>query len=122
MKRLFLLALVSICGSAFCQPRKVMCTVYNPTAGQCDASPIVTADNSKIDIERLKSGELRWCAVSRDILKEYSYGDTIEVFISDGHPKNGKWVIHDTMNKRYVNYVDFLTYNEKYGKWHGKME
>lgn len=115
MKKYLILAFAAMCGSVF--PRSVVCTVYSPSVGQCDDTPLVTADNSVIDIEELKNGRLRWCAVSRDLLQDYSYGDTIYIFISDGHPKNGQWVIHDTMNKRYSNYIDFLTYNERYGKW-----
>ena len=99
----------------------IVFTVYSPVEGQCDSSPLITADNSRIDLASLRSGDIRWCAVSRDLLDRYSYGDRIDVFICDGHPKNGIWEIHDTMNKRYSKTVDFLTYNEKYGKWKGTI-
>ena len=50
--------------------------------------------------------KLRWVAVSRDLLSrwggKFNYGDTIVI----EHKKKaiaGRWVIHDTMNKRFKN-------------------
>ena len=95
----------------------VKATVYNPDTAQCNGNPLVTACNSRIDLTKLKSGELRWLAVSRDLLDVYSYGDTLNVFVNENHPYNGQWVVKDTMNKRYTYSIDFLTYDTKYGKW-----
>lgn len=86
-------------------------TYYNPVPGQCDGSPLVTADGSKIDLEKLKQGQIRWVALSRDLLKRWggpiNHGDTITV-----HHTNpaitGKWVVHDVMNARFTKMVDFL--------------
>lgn len=91
-------------------------TVYNPTANQCDNTPLITADNSKINLKKLKKGKLRWVALSRNYLKrwggEFNYGDTIYV-VSTDKSIEGEWVIHDTMNKRYKNNIDFLFYKRK---------
>ena len=39
----------------------------------------------------------------------FEFGDTITVVNSKTCPQiNGKWVVHDTMNKRYKNSIDFL--------------
>lgn len=82
-------------------------TYYNPVKKQCNDNPLVTASGYKIDTTKLQSGELRIIAVSRDLLRIYSYGDSIYI-TSDDTLKNGWWRIEDTMNKRFSNYVDFL--------------
>lgn len=93
-------------------------TVYNPESGQTDSTPLITADNSKIDLGKLKRGELRWLALSRDFLRggKLNYGDTIEI-ISEDKDISGKWILRDTMNKRYKKRGDLLFANRKYGKW-----
>ena len=95
-------------------------TVYNAVPGQTDDSPLVTADNSRIDLHELNSGNLRWCALSRDLLSRwdgpFNYGDLIMVE-GAGHMA-GIWAVHDTMNKRYTSYIDFLVPEHiKLGKW-----
>lgn len=95
---------------------EVTATYYNPVNGQCDRTPLVTADGSHIDMDLLVKGELRWIAVSWDLLKKYNgpfdYGDTIYVFHTN--PKlRGYWVIHDCMNSRYTRFIDFLVSGEK---------
>ena len=97
-------------------------SVYNAVVSQCDGNPFVTADGSKIDNKKLESGELRWVALSRDLIDnkyrsklhpgtfkgEYKFGDTIRVE-SKTHPyMNGSWVVRDCMNKRYKSSIDFL--------------
>ena len=90
---------------------EVIGTIYNAVEAQCDADPLVTADNSKISLTVLKTGSLRWVALSRDLLKRwggpYNYGDTIHVHHSDKRIR-GKWVVHDTMNARFKKRMDFL--------------
>lgn len=100
----------------------VTITIYNPVSSQCDADPLTTADNSKIDLAKLKDGKLRWIAVSRDLLKKFPYGTKVYVWIAPNHPYNGVWRVKDTMNARYTNRIDLLTYNRKYGKWSGQMQ
>jgi len=98
------------------KPLKLIGTVYNPVKAQCNEDFLTTADNSKISLRKLKKQQLRWVALSRNYLKrwggEFNYGDTIYV-ISKDTTITGKWVIHDTMNKRYKNNIDFLFYKRK---------
>ena len=85
----------------------VLLTWYNPVSSQCDADPLITADMSKINLEKLKNREIKWIAVSRDLLESYNMGDT--VIIESKNPKiNGEWVIHDKMNKRFTKRIDLL--------------
>lgn len=97
-------------------------TVYHPNKRQCDSTPLITASNSKINEEDLKNQNLRWMALSRDLLKrwkgEFHYGDT--VMVTSGDPQiDGLWVIKDTMNKRFKNRGDLLFDSQvrKLGKW-----
>ena len=90
---------------------EVLGTMYNPVTSQCDADPLITADNSKINLTKLAKQKIRWCALSRDLLKRwggpYNYGDTLRVHHPDPRIK-GLWVVHDTMNKRWKKRIDFL--------------
>lgn len=97
-------------------------TVYHPTKKQCDKTPLITASNSKINVDDLKNQNLRWMALSRDLLKrwkgEFQYGDTVLVTSGDAQI-DGFWVIKDTMNKRFKNRGDLLFDSQvrKLGKW-----
>lgn len=120
MRKLFLFLFVIVVYGATARGwQEVTITVYNPTRTQCDDTPLITASNKRIDPKRINA--LMWCAVSRDLLEEYSYGDTINVFISDGHSLNGRYVIQDTMNKRFTNRIDLLSKLSR-GKWSGKIK
>ena len=101
MKLLVLMALVSLNNGI--QGRIVNYTVYNAVEGQTDNTPITTADGSKI----VKPLNVKWIAVSRDLLNVYNYGDTINVY-DQNKTYTGKWVIHDCMNERFRNKIDFL--------------
>lgn len=95
----------------------VTATVYNPVVGQCDDNPLETADTSIIDLDKLNSGELKWIAVSRDLLGDFNYGDKV-ILISEDPEINGVYEIHDTMNKRFKNTIDILRpVGETLGKW-----
>ena len=100
-------------------------STYNCEVSQCDSDPYTTADGSRIDTVSLAEGQLRWCALSRDLIWDeerqklhnydttifrgfFEFGDTIIVKSISSPQINGKWVVHDTMNKRYKNSVDFL--------------
>ena len=95
---------------------KVTATCYQPTIEQCDSTPGITADGSRIDLSNpLKH---RWVAVSRDILRvrHINFGDTI--LISGTGRYDGKWVIRDVMSKKFKNKVDFLVGdNDRIGRW-----
>jgi hypothetical protein len=97
-------------------------TVYNPIENQCDSSPLITASNAHIDLNKLKLSKIRWMALSRNLLKkwdgEFNYGDT--VMLKSGDPDiDGLWVINDNMNKRFKDRGDLLFHHEsrKIGKW-----
>jgi hypothetical protein len=81
---------------------------YYPSVAQCDAEPLITADMSRIDTVALRNGTLKWCALSRDMLKrwggQYDYGDSIYV------SGLGWYEIHDCMNARWKQKVDILSY------------
>jgi hypothetical protein len=100
-------------------------SLYNPEPEQCDETPTITADGSHIDT--LNASKQRWVAVSQDLLwsprrhrlfvkdtindhryqGRIKFGDTI--WIESPNPRiNGKWVVHDLMNKKYHNAIDFL--------------
>ena len=86
----------------------VCATMYHPVVGQCDDSPDVTADQTKIpNID--SCSHLCWIAVSQDLLwfndGPIRYGDT--VYIEAGH-KTGYYVVRDAMNRRFKKKIDFL--------------
>ena len=96
----------------------VTATVYNPVSSQCDDTPLITADQSKIDLEKLNSGELRWIAISRELREFYGYGSTVKITCLSDTTINGLYEVHDTMNKRYNRTIDILVpTSQKYGKW-----
>lgn len=87
--------------------KNITLTFYNPVKEQCDKDPHITADGSKIDMKKLHSGQLRWCAVSRDLLDIYNYGD--EIWIESENPLiRGYWIVKDTMNRKKVSCIDLL--------------
>ena len=88
-------------------PINVKATMYHPVEAQCDDTPLITADGSKIC--PINVSEWNWIAVSQDLLKKnggiFDYGD--KVYIKGTH-KDGIYTIHDCMNKRKKNQIDFL--------------
>lgn len=97
---------------------RVTVTVYNPVIEQCDSTPLITADNSEIDMRKLKQGELKWVAVSRDLLKngKVKYGDRIKLECKDKN-LSGIYYVHDTMHPRWEKRIDILAHqdNRTYG-------
>lgn len=94
---------------------EVTVTVYNPVESQCDSDPLITADMSVIDLNKLKRGDIKWVALSRNLLKrwggKFNYGDTIK--ITGNKQIEGIYYIHDTMDERFVNYVDILSHPDE---------
>ena len=83
-------------------------TMYQPTLYQTDDTPNITADGTKIRIK--KASEYKFVALSRNLLKRwgggFDYGDFI--YIKGTKDKDGVYQVRDTMNAKYVNYVDIL--------------
>ena len=85
----------------------VTITTYNAVRSQCDRSPLITADGTKIDNNKLKSGEQKIVAISRDLLYAIPLGSLIYV---EGH---GYYEVRDTMNSRFKHSIDILQHSSK---------
>ena len=85
----------------------VTLTTYNPVEAQCDNDPLVTADGTKIDLNKLKKGKIKYCAVSPDLLWALPYGSILEI---EGH---GLYIVKDTMNKRFDHCIDILQHMDE---------
>lgn len=85
----------------------VTITTYNAVMSQCDRSPLITADGTKIDHRKVKSGEQRIVAISRDLLYAIPLGSLIYV---EGH---GYYEVRDTMNSRFKHSIDILQHSSK---------
>ena len=83
-------------------------TMYQPNRIQCDDTPDITADGTRIRIH--KASEYKFVALSRNLLKRwggpFDYGDFI--LIKDAGHKDGVYQVRDTMNPKWVNVVDIL--------------
>lgn len=100
-----------------CDVYKVTVTKYNPVPEQCDSDPLITADGSVIDTLQLRSGNLKWIAISRDLRKYFNYGDTVIIESYEGEI-DGEYVVRDTMNPRWTDRVDLLSpCGDSLGKW-----
>lgn len=82
----------------------VKVTCYQPVEAQCDSDPLITADGSKIDLHKLKKGNVKWCAISRDLLWLFPKDKLKRVHI-EGY---GIYEVRDVMNKRFNHRVDIL--------------
>lgn len=82
----------------------VTVTCYQPVEAQCDSDPLITADGSKIDLKKLKRGEIKWCAISRDLLWLFPKDKPKRVHI-EGY---GIYEVRDVMNKRFNHRLDIL--------------
>lgn len=85
----------------------VTVTTYNAVRSQCDKTPTITADGTRINHEMLKNGKQRIVAISRDLLHEIPLGSTILI---EGH---GRYVVRDTMNPRFNHCIDILQHPSK---------
>ncbi len=93
---------------------EVTVTMYNPTKGQCDSTPNITADGTRINPKR--ATQYRYVALSRDLLSRwggpFDYGDYIVI---EGTGKwDGVYQVRDTMNPKWVKRVDILTTNSRF--------
>ena len=118
-------------------------SIYHAEVRQCDATPTITGDKSKIN--PYKASEYRWIAISQEMLNckyrmhllndstsilykgKIEYGDTVWIE-SPYETINGWWIVHDTKNKRYQNSIDFLQTKDDsnlYGNdpmWNGRFD
>ena len=85
----------------------VTITTYNAVRSQCDSSPLITADGTKIDNRKLNSGEQKIVAISRDLLYAIPLGSIIDI---EGY---GKYEVRDTMNSRFKHRIDILQHSSK---------
>ena len=93
---------------------KVTVTTYNPTKEQCDSTPNITADGTKI--KPWRATDYRYVALSRDLIARwggpFEYGDYIVIEGTDGW--DGIYQVRDTMNPKWTNRVDILTTNSRF--------
>lgn len=85
----------------------VTITTYNAVRSQCDSSPLITADGTKIDHRKLKNGEQKIVAISRDLLYAIPLGSIIDI---EGY---GRYEVRDTMNGRFNHSIDILQHSSK---------
>lgn len=87
---------------------KVTVTNYNPVRNQTDSTPNITADLTTFDTQ--SASRYKYAAVSRNLLKHnggmLEFGDLI--ILKNAGGKDGIYIVRDTMNERYVNYIDIL--------------
>lgn len=123
MKTIIILLLLSI------QPQDefidmIQATTYNAKVSQTDSDPFGTADGSRIDPIKLRNKQIRWVALSRDLINDsyrrryhpkqghwngmFRFGDSIIVKSESMPHVNGVWIVHDAMNARHVKSIDFL--------------
>ena len=93
---------------------KVTVTTYNPTKEQCDDTPNITADGTRI--KPWRATDYRYVALSRDLISRwggpFDYGDYIVI---EGTGKwDGIYQVRDTMNPKWTNRVDILTTNSRF--------
>ena len=85
----------------------VKATMYHPVEAQCDDTPLITADGSRIC--PINVSNWNWVAVSQDLLVKnggfLNYGD--KVYIKGTH-KDGIYTVRDCMNKRKTFQIDIL--------------
>ena len=85
----------------------VTVTTYNAVRSQCDKTPTITADGTRIDYRKVKNGQQRIAAISRDLLYAIPLGSTIYI---EGH---GYYEVRDTMNSRFNHCIDILQHPSK---------
>lgn len=105
-------------------------TVYHPVPGQTDDTPLITADMTHVNPNTLNHD--RYVALSRNLINQKDrirnwdgkipFGSKI-IVESPYEEINGEWTVHDTMNKRYKQNIDFFQNHKDpssiYGKWFG---
>ena len=110
-KLLIIFILVLVVSATFAKDKPfithVTLTTYNAVTSQCDNTPLITADGTKIDVKKLKKGKIKYCAVSRDLLWCIPLGSVVHI---EGH---GYYEVRDTMNERFDHYIDILQHTSQ---------
>lgn len=88
----------------------VTLTCYQPVAAQCNADYLHTADNSEIDLKKLKSGNLKWVAISQDLLWLIPMGSKVKISDEESGKVYGTYIVKDKMNKRWNHRMDILVH------------
>ena len=87
---------------------EVNVTMYRPNVHETDNTPNITADGTRFRIS--KASDYKYVALARNLLKrwggQFDYGDFI--LIKGTKDKDGVYNVRDTMNPKFVNYVDIL--------------
>lgn len=87
----------------------ITATIYNATIEQCDSTPDILADGTKIHISY--SSHYKYIAISRDLYKKWGgdleFGDFVMIE-GIGEQYDGIWIVKDLMNERFQNRIDFL--------------
>ena len=86
----------------------VTLTCYQPVEEQCNSDYLHTADNSFIDLKKLKKGELKWVAISRDLLYLFPLGSKVKITDETTGKCYGTYIVKDKMNKRWDHRMDIL--------------
>ena len=85
-------------------------TMFRPNVRDTDSTPNITADGTRFRIS--KASDYKYVALSRNLLKRwggpFDYGDFILIKGTTDAHKDGVYNVRDTMNPKYVNYVDIL--------------
>ena len=114
MRKLLIICIMALVASVTFAKEKekkfithVTLTTYNAVTSQCDNTPLITADGTKIDVKKLKKGKIKYCAVSRDLLWCIPLGSVVHI---EGH---GYYEVRDTMNERFDHYIDILQHTSQ---------
>lgn len=86
----------------------VTLTCYQPVKEQCDEDHLTTADGSKIDLDKLRKKEIKWCAISRDLFWLFPKNKPKRVLI-EGY---GIYEVRDTMHSKWNRKIDLLIHPE----------
>tara|TARA_Y100000034_G_scaffold130381_1_gene188762 strand:- start:1047 stop:1544 length:498 start_codon:yes stop_codon:yes gene_type:complete len=88
-------------------------TMYSPTLEQCDATPNITADGTRINPKN--ASQYRYVALSRDLLNRwggpFEYGEYVAIEGTNNGKHDGVWQVKDTMSPKWIKRIDFLMTN-----------
>ena len=88
-------------------------TMYSPTREQCDATPNITADGTKINPKI--ASNYRYVALSRDLLERwggpFEYGEYVAIEGTNDGKHDGVWQVRDTMSPKWIKRIDFMMTN-----------